>query len=69
MCKGEAPDGSFACSDRERCKRFMSTPDNNQTYKEFYKAGDNCNFYIGLGGEWNEQRMDVIGGNGNVGYE
>lgn len=69
MCKGSSEDQSIVCGDRDRCKRFKADPDHGQAYREFYKAGDNCQHYVGLGGEWNESRMDDIGRNGNVGYE
>lgn len=69
MCRGQAPNGKEKCGDRERCKRFKSTPDANQDYREYYRAGVMCQHYVGLGGEWNESRTDDIGKNGNVGYE
>jgi hypothetical protein len=68
MCKGQAPDGTKVCTDRERCQRFVDTPVKQQNFQEYYKAGEMCQHYVGLDGSWNEKRMDVIGGNGNVGY-
>jgi hypothetical protein len=46
----------IGCNDKER-------------WEEFYKNHENCQHYIGIKGDWDEKRIDVIGQNGNIGYD
>jgi hypothetical protein len=57
------------CSDKERCKRFTAPSSNYQSWAEFHKNHENCQHYIGIKGDWDEKRIDVIGQNGNIGYD
>jgi len=81
-CKGQAPDGSQICSDRNRCGRFLRPDAPGQLFEEHYRAGDRCQHYEIVPSEhhidedpaefmesdgWNDQRIEIIARNGNDG--
>lgn len=44
-CRGQAPNGSMVCSDRNRCGCYLRPDAPGQIYEPHYKAGDRCQHY------------------------
>ncbi len=44
-CKGQAPDGTMICSDRNRCGLFLRPEAPGQVYDDNFMAGDRCQHY------------------------
>lgn len=44
-CQGQAPDGSQVCSDRGRCGRFLRPDGDRQAWGNYWKAGNDCQWY------------------------
>lgn len=70
-CHGQDENGGSICSGREYCDRYVRPAGDRQFYSDFWKAGDSCQHYVSISKKQSnsEKRMDVIGQNGNVGYE
>jgi hypothetical protein len=71
-CAGQSEAGSHVCADRGRCGRYLRPTGDYQTWEAFWKAGDACQKYEIVPGEYHivefdEKRIDVIGANGNDG--
>ncbi|MEY2630768.1 MAG: hypothetical protein RLZZ469_1665 [Bacteroidota bacterium] len=48
FCKGQSPDGTKVCGYRDQCKRYLEGG-YRVIWKDFWRAGDDCNFYQGKG--------------------